>query len=312
VRLVCFPEFSIGGLFTPRTTTAEVMKWQAITMPGPETDILAERAKKWNVYIAACNHELDPAMPDFFFNTAFIINPKGKIILKYRKMNVAFGCNPHDIFDKYVNPVTGKRDFFPVVDTQIGRLGCFICGDLMIPEIVKAHAFKGAEVMCHLSSGFVGEMPPHVLRTRAWDNTVYIVEENWAGRILSNETFGDSKIPVTVDSRGGGQAMVIDFYGNVIASAGDKAPQMVTGTIDIMALRAARKRFRMGITGGDALTRTRTEVYRDFWNKTLFPPNKVLLEGPMKHQNDESVTQRRNEAVANRQKFLDFYSEDDV
>lgn len=312
VKLICFPEFSIGGLFTPRTTTEEVKKYEAITMPGPETDQLAAKARQHKCYIAACNHENDPAIPDFFFNTAFIINPEGKIILKYRKMNVAFGCNPHDIFDKYVNPVNGKKDFFPVVDTRIGRLACFICGDLMIPEIVKASALKGAEVMCHLSSGFAGEMPPHVLRTRAWDNTVYIVEENWAARVLATEAIGDTRIPTSVDGRGGGQGMVIDYFGNVIAEAGDKSPQLVMGNIDIMSLRATRKRFRMGISGGDALTRTRTELYAPFFNKTLFPPNQVILEGPMKHQNDASVTKRRQQAVANRQTFLDFYSEDEV
>jgi predicted amidohydrolase len=312
VRLVCFPEFSIGGLYNNQTTVQEVKRYQAITIPGPETDALAEKAKKYNTYIAACNHENDPAWPDNFFNTAFIINPEGKVILKYRKMNIAFGLNPHDIFDRYINPITKTRDFFPVVDTRIGRLACFICGDLMIPEIVKASALKGAEVVLHLNSGFAGELPRHVLRTRAWDNTVYIVEDNWSSRIISTEVLGGTKIPTAVDSRGGGQSMIVDYFGNIIAEAGDKTPQLVYGMINIMALRETRKGFRMGTAGGDAMTRTRTEVYAPFYNRTLFPPNQVFVEGPIQKINDASVTKRRDQAVKNREKFLEFYSEDDV
>jgi len=100
VKLVCFPEFSIGGLYTTTTSNDDVKQWEAISIPGPETDRLAEKAKQYNIYIAAVNHENDPDYPDYFFNTAFIINPKGKIILKYRKLNTQFGCNPHDIFDE--------------------------------------------------------------------------------------------------------------------------------------------------------------------------------------------------------------------
>jgi hypothetical protein len=68
----------------------------------------------------------------------------------------------------------------------------------------------------------------------------------------------------------------------------------------------------MGTAGGDAMTRTRTEVYAPFYNRTLFPPNQVFVEGPIQKINDASVTKRRDQAVKNREKFLEFYSEDDV
>ena len=312
VKLICFPEFSIGGLYTPRTTTQEVKRWQAITMPGPETEVLAKKAREYDIYIAACNHENDPAVPDNFFNTAFIISPKGKIILKYRKLNTAFSCDPHDIYDKYVNPITGTRDFFPVVDTKIGRLACFICGDIQIPEIPRMYAIKGAEVLCHLNSGYAGELPRQVLRVRAWDNTIYIVEENWAARVLATEPLDGTRISISYDSRGGGQAMVIDFLGNVIAQADDKTPQLVQGMINIMALRDARTRMRRGALPGDAVPMTRTELYKPFYSKTIFPPNQVLVDGPMKTHNDASVLKRRQTAVENRLKCMDYYSEDSV
>jgi len=313
VKVICFPEFSIGGLYNPRTTTEEVKNYQAITIPGPETEVLAEKAKEHKVYIAACNHENDPQIPDFYFNTAFIINPKGKIILKYRKLNAAYACSPHDIMSEYINPITKTKDFFPVVDTEAGRLACFICGDLGIPEIPRIYALKGAEVLLHLSSGYSWELALQILRVRAVDNTIYMVNENWAARVLTTARVGDMDVVASIDSRGGGGSMVIDYNGSIIAAANGTAPQLVMGEIDIMTLREERKRWKQaGRNKGNFLANTRTELYAPFYAKTIFPPDQVLKEGPMTRQNDETVMKRRQQALENLGSFYDFYSENDV
>lgn len=312
-KLFCFPEFSIGGLYAPRTTTAEVKKYQAITIPGPETEVLAKKAKEHGVYIAGCNHENDPDWPDFFFNTAFIINPKGKIILKYRKGNVSFGLNAHDVWEEYRDPITGKQDAFPVVDTAIGRLCCMICGDTAIPEIPRIYAFKGGEVLCRLSSGYSWELARQTLRVRANDNTIYVVAENWAARAISFQDMGAAHVIDSVDTDRGGGSMIIGYNGNVIAEALGPVPQLVVGTIDIEALRRARNGWREVHKGtGSFVPYTRTEFYRPYYNKTIFPPNMYFEQGPMKHSDDESVTKRRQMAVENYHKMYDFYSEDDV
>jgi predicted amidohydrolase len=314
VKLVTFSEFGLGGCYDSSTTVDQVIQYQAITIPGPETEVLAEKARKYKTYIAAVNHEISPDIPGNYYNTAFILNPEGKIILKYRKMNAAFACNPHDIMDKYINPVTGTRDFFPVVDTRIGRLGCFICGDLMIPEFPRAYAFKGCEVLLHLNGGFVGEMPRMVLQVRAWDNTLYVVEQNFAGYFINREGDPSLGINPSIDSSGGGQSRIIDYSGNIIAKSEDRAPQIVKGVIDVMALRETRKRFRFGITGGDSVTRCRTELYREFYNQTVFPPNRVLRDGPIRQLNDATVTSRRKESLANlaQMRKQSWYAEEDA
>jgi len=311
VKLVCFPEFGIGGLYNPWTTTEEVKKYQAVTIPGPETDMLAAKAKQYKTYIAAVNHENDPVRPDFFFNTAFIINPEGKIILKYRKLNTIFGCNPHDIFDEYRDPITGEHDFFPVVETKIGRLSCGICADIMIPEIPKIYALKGADVWLHLTSGNGWGYPVDRLRMRAIDNTIYVVHENWAARVLTTEQLGNTRIATHLTTTGGGGSMVIDPYGTIIAQANGTSEQLVMGDIDVMTLREKRK-ATMLLGGGNAVSWTRTELYAPYYNKTIFPPNKVIEEGPMKHRDDEGSTRRRKQALENVIKGHNFYSEDEV
>ncbi|MFC2122995.1 nitrilase-related carbon-nitrogen hydrolase [Bacteroidota bacterium] len=314
VKLVCFPEFSIGGLYTPTTTTEEVKKWQAITIPGPETDVLAEKAREHNIYIAASNHENDPLRPDYFFNTAFIINPQGKIILKYRKLNVRFGCNPHDILDEYQHPVTGTFDPFPVVDTSIGRLACMICGDINIPEIPRVYAIKGADVIIRCDSGYGSwDMAIWTLRVRARDNKIYIVNDNWSARVLTTEeVVGGNRIPVLVDTQGGGGAAVIDYEGNIVragnrvAEARGTAPQLVIGSIDVMALRNHR------LTSMDGPAGIRTELYAPYYNKPIYPVNSVLKEGPLAHRAEPKKNRWDQEGRDNWKKLWDFYSENDV
>ena len=62
-------------------TKDEAKRLLAISVPGEETDMLAAKAKQYGTYIAAQALENDPDWPDLFFNTGFIINPQGKIIL---------------------------------------------------------------------------------------------------------------------------------------------------------------------------------------------------------------------------------------
>ena len=78
-RLVVFPEFSLGGYWSTKTTTKEVQQYLAISIPGPETDLIAEKAKQHNCYVAAANYENDPEYPEWCVNTGFIINPDLKV-----------------------------------------------------------------------------------------------------------------------------------------------------------------------------------------------------------------------------------------
>jgi len=312
VKVVVFTEFSLGGIYTLTATAQEVRDYQSIRIPGPETEMLSVKAKQYQTYIAASNHEIDDAIPESHFNTAFIINPEGKIILKYRKLNIAFGCNPHDIYDEYTNPVTQTRDFFPVVDTRIGRLACYIGGDVQVPEIPRMLAAKGAEVVCHLTSGSREEWKA-LIRARALDNTVHMITCNWASLVLSVGGIGDTWAGLAHDSSGGGHSAIFDYNGRALAEAADRTAQIVQGTIDIGAFRQARNGFRNPVAGtGDALTMCRTELYKWFYENPIYPANMTLTQGHLKHPSDTAVIQRRQAAVTNRQNLISVYSENDI
>lgn len=314
-KLVTFGEYALTGLHHPADpsqktfTKKEIIKYLAIRMPGPETDVLASKAKQYGTYIAAANLEYDPEWPDLFFNTGFIINPAGKIILKYRKtvtnVPIAMHCSVHDIMDAYKNPITGKYDAFPVVNTSIGRLAIMICVDLRAPEIPRVYSMKGAEVVMHLTRGMStsqgGGAPIGVneacLQARAFDNAVYLVHSKWGPEL-------GAYYP---RARSGGYSRVYNYEGIKIAEADDGDEQIVRAKLDIEACRQYRERYAR-----NPVTMVRTELYAPYYGKTIYPVNTFLRDGPIEEILGEQQQGYFKQAIENFKQCQDFYDESEA
>ena len=75
VRLVVLPEYSINA----RWQRLDLEDWFRLctTIPGPYTELLGEKARQRNVFIAANLFEIHPDFPRRFFNTSLLIDPSG-------------------------------------------------------------------------------------------------------------------------------------------------------------------------------------------------------------------------------------------
>ncbi len=110
-KLVALPEGALQGFYDEhsRMESVEICRKIAITLPGEESDVLAETAKKWGIYIIVPAKVIEPEIiPDRFFNTVFIIDPQGKIIHRYRKSRVftlEASTTPHDVYDLWLEKV---------------------------------------------------------------------------------------------------------------------------------------------------------------------------------------------------------------
>jgi predicted amidohydrolase len=299
VRLYAIPEGALQGF------TDEIFDWDhrdyvermALDIPGKETAYIGELAKGLNAFVIAQAKVRHPAFPGRFFNCAFVIDPKGEVIHKHYKLQVfarEHSTVPHDVWDRWVELYgTGLDAFFPVTDTEIGRIGCLICMEGSFPETARGLAMNGAEIIYRPSypEPYVANGLWEVQnRARALDNTVYVVAPNPASYAPSVE----SKFPLDMF---GGQSMIVDYQGRLLSNHRSGGAASYAGAIiDIEALRQYRERTLWG----NWLKDLRTEQYRLIYDQPLYEKNRCLTEPPLKHADNDKVVRGAVERVFQR------------
>lgn len=272
-HLVVFPEYFMQGVTTPGKGEHGIDSFmkKAITLDGPEMKMLGEKAKEYNLYIAGGGIiEKVPEFPDRWFNTAFIIGPSGDVVLKYHKWHIpasiGLGTSPHDIFDEYREVFGGDiKDLFPVIDTEIGKLGTMTCHDGCTPEVSRALGYNGAEVICHpvALQEVEGVSEPwdfwmFTRRARAHDNMAYVLGSNWG--TVDYDFYPKAFCP--------GGSFGIDYQGMVMRHSPYPQEQVMGVTIDIESLREHRSRCNH-----NTWVDVRTEGFRQIYENPIYPAN---------------------------------------
>lgn len=292
VRLAVLPEYFLQGVTTPgkgEDGLAQFME-KAITIPGPEFDDLGAKAREYGMFIAGGGViEKVAEFPDRWFNTAFVIGPTGEVILRYHKWHIpatiGLGTSPHDLLDEY-GKVFGNsiKDLFPVVDTEIGKLGTMTCHDGATPEVSRALAFNGCEVLCHPGAiqEFEGISEPwdfwrFTRRARAHDNMLYLLASNWGS--VNYAYYPKTFCP--------GHSMIIDYIGMMLREAQYPGEQIIASTIDIEALRTHRS-----IANHNTWIDVRTEAFREIYADPIYPANQFPSGRPPRNLADK-VSQAR-------------------
>ena len=133
----------------------------SVRVPGAETRKVAALARKHRMYIVLGLHERRDRTTRH--NSQVIFDRRGRIVGVYRKVQltngeIAGGCVP--------------GDEIPLYDTDFGRLGIVICYDSQFPEVSRAMAVKGADIILfpHVG-GAVGD--DLVGRSIAYENTIW-------------------------------------------------------------------------------------------------------------------------------------------
>jgi predicted amidohydrolase len=265
-KMVVLPEFAFQG--PPRATP--VSQWigrACATIPGAITDRFAALARRLGIYIAGNHFEVDPRWPNRFFNSCFLLDPKGEIILRYRRINTATWTSPHDILDEY-REAYGEEGIFPVVDTELGRLAILPCGEITVPELARVFMMRGAEVLIHPSNEPISQRSEAAKICRAAENMVYVISTNVAGSIGFSASGAEM----------GGHSQIIDYAGNFLAfekGAGESVD--VSAMIDIEALRQARLDKGMS----NVLLRSRWHMYKSYFESAEFYPANGLVDRPL-------------------------------
>lgn len=301
VRLIALPEGALQG-FNDEVLDLDHVQYArecAIDIPGDETEELGKIARAYNTFIMAQAKARHPEIADRFFNVGFILNPQGEVILQHYKVSPLFPVEhsvcPHDILDWWTQRYGKTLDaFWPVVDTDIGRLGIMMANEGSYPENARALALNGAEVVYrasypHPATG--NEMFEIQSRARALDNNLYLIAPNMGTYYLFPED--DTAIDTF-----GGRSFVINYKGQLVGKQEYGAGStFVAGVIDIEALRDHHARAQWD----NWLKDLRTELYQLIYEQPIYPKNLYLHQAPMKHaEYREQVTQRQIDLMQDR------------
>lgn len=153
------------------------------------------------------------------FNSSFVYDRDGSLLACHRKVHLFDVDLPGMRFHESHTFRPGTR--ITVFDTEFGRMGLAICFDVRFPELFRAMARRGAELICLPAQFNMTTGPAHwesTLRTRAVDNELFFVAAS-AARYegFSYECWGHS--------------MILDPFGTALAAA-DEREQILIAEID--------------------------------------------------------------------------------
>lgn len=272
-NIYVFPEFSISGVFWTETY-AEAIERYAISIPGEETDLLCEAAKKYGVYIGGNNYEKHDDWPGRVFNTCYFIGPEGKVLGTYWRNYTSFGCPPHDILDAFIEKY-GEDKLFPVYDTPYGRIGMFPCQEASRPEICRMYMFKGCEIILHPHGGGRYDPPMDLggplalLVSRARENGLYVASAGSGGYLNSFRPSSESV----------GYSHIVGPGGFLLAKSDGPGECLISAPVDAEKVRQGRRR------SGGPMAGMRSELFAKAYQQVYYPANQAL-EKPLVHRRE--------------------------
>ncbi|MDX2079113.1 MAG: carbon-nitrogen hydrolase family protein [bacterium] len=224
VDLIVFPELVTSGNELGLRFTELAQR-----VPGPTINLIAQRANDYGVYVAF-GMVTKEKVESVLYNSAILIGPDGELVDVYHKIHLRG--------EERMAFREGIR--LSVNDTEVGSIGMMLGYDLAFPEIARSLALDGAEiilVMANWETTYMDEWKTY-LRSRAYENSVYVVGANRVGE------------DITLNF--GGESMVVGPRGQIFASLADEtepetgAPKegYVIAKIDLDQVRKNREEFQ--------------------------------------------------------------------
>ncbi|OGS51310.1 MAG: hypothetical protein A3K65_02815 [Euryarchaeota archaeon RBG_16_68_12] len=210
-----------GELFLSGYMARDAFPRLAETVPGPATERVARTAREHGAHILFGMPERD-AGARHLYNAAVLVAPDGALH-RYRKIHPAnFGPFEEGLY-------FGRGSEVVVAETKVGRIGLMVCYDSFFPELAKACALRGADILAIISAAPATSKSlfDKVLPARAVENAAFVLYANLVGTEL-NMVF-----------QGGTQA--IGPRGEDLGRARDFEEQVVLADVDLAQLGPARE-----------------------------------------------------------------------
>jgi predicted amidohydrolase len=208
---------------------------RALAFTAEEKDAVVTAARRLSAELGIFLHVGSTAIlrPDGkIANRAFLFAPDGALVARYDKIHM---------FDVDLDNGESWREsatYEPgaealVADIGAARLGFAICYDVRFPQLFRAEALAGAEVLT-VPAAFTrqtGQAHWHILlRARAIENGAFVIAAAQGGQHEDGrETFGHS--------------LIVDPWGKILAEADNDEPGVIVAEIDTALSAEARKKI---------------------------------------------------------------------
>ena len=182
---------------------------RAYSIPGEDSNRLCRLAEHYNLYFCIGLAEKEGRR---LYDSAVLIDNKGNILLKHRKIN---------LLTELMSPPYTPGESIDAVETKFGRIGLLICADTHDSKILKRMAALRPDMLL-VPYGYAApedEWPGHgkelekVVTNTARKTKAFVIGTNLVGEI----TKGPWKGRVY-----GGQSVAADRTGRVISAAKDR------------------------------------------------------------------------------------------
>lgn len=179
-------------------------------IPGPVSTVFADLAKELGIWLQAGSiHERIPGQ-DRTYNTALLFNPQGVEVARYRKMHLYDVQIPGRV-NAMESTTIAPGDQVVTADIDGHKAGLTICYDIRFPELYRALANEGTEIVFLPAAFMLYTGKDHwepLIRARAIENQCFLLASGTQGAHTGGH--------VTY-----GRSMIVDPWGTVLATAAD-------------------------------------------------------------------------------------------
>jgi len=200
---------------------------------GTVQAFLAESARELGLWIVGGTLPMESAEAQHVFNTSFAYSPQGACVARYDKIHLFRFDNGSEQYDerRVITPGTQPVLFdLPSRDGHAWRVGMSVCYDLRFPELYRALARQGADLLLVPSAFTRTTGAAHwevLLRARAIENLAWVVAPAQGGRHENGrQTWG--------------QSLVVDPWGTVVAQQEAGEAGVVLAELDARRIEQVR------------------------------------------------------------------------
>lgn len=191
---------------------------------GPIQDFLARAARELDLWIVGGTLPLEADDAQHVRNTTLVFSPGGECVARYDKIHLFRYDNGRERYDESQVIAAGQTPVRLDITDRSGehwRLGLSICYDLRFPELYRAHAQRGCDLLLVPSAFTHTTGQAHwevLLRARAIENQAYVLAPAQGGlHPNGRQTWGHS--------------MAVDPWGQVLAVR-DQGPGLALAQLD--------------------------------------------------------------------------------